>query len=587
MVHVCIVVLSLALTVAAWLFSKNQVETRIETRFATSRDQVLALIEERMAKYEDALWSGVAAVESHGGDITYPVWHDFAQTLRIEARYPGINGIGVIHFQPGDTVDDYLAQQRLFRPDFNIFPSHEHPFFMPITYIEPEAGNAAAIGLDVAHERNRRTAALLSRDTGQAQITGPIVLVQDAMNTPGFLFYAPFYKGGLHQDIAARRASFAGAVYAPFVVQKLMDGLLAKELRHVRFSIRDGGQTIYDEHSLVDPEADPDPVFSEQINLPVYGRNWQIDMRSDLAFRRDNSQLKPGLILVAGLVIEALIVAMLVMMSRAHGRAVAYADTVTQQLKEKSLKLAKTNAELSLKNEQLEQYAYVASHDLKTPIRGICGLTEMIQEDLEPYFRSSDANPDVRVNLERIQERVERMHQLTGSILQFSQTLNAPEHNEPLDLEKTIEALRFDFDLSAAQLRLTGDCKVVTADTINFHCVLENLIGNAVKYHDGLRPLEINVAATQKAGSLHVGVIDNGPGIDPQYHERIFEVFQTLRAAKTPESTGIGLAIVKKSVERHGKTLRLESALGEGAVFRFEWPNTDEYVGEVPSVRAA
>ena len=128
-----------------------------------------------------------------------------------------------------------------------------------------------------------------------------------------------------------------------------------------------------------------------------------------------------------------------------------------------------------------------------------------VQDHLEPYFRSSDANPDVRENLERMKERVERVHQLTGSILQFSQTLNAPEHNEPLDRKKTIAALRFDFDLSAAHLRLTGDCKVVNADTINFRCVLDNLIGNAVTYHDGVRPLKITVAATQKSRELACG----------------------------------------------------------------------------------
>ncbi|MEH6647255.1 CHASE domain-containing protein [Sulfitobacter sp.] len=170
----------------------------------------MALISERMAKYEDALWAGVAAVKSHGGDITYPAWHEFARTLRIDERYRGINGIGIIHIKTPDQIDEYLANQRVDRPNFDIYPQHDQPVFMPITFIEPEDVNAAAIGLDLAHETNRRTAALLSRDTGLAQITGPIKLVQDAGHTPGFLFYAPFYRGGPHHDKAARKNSFAG-----------------------------------------------------------------------------------------------------------------------------------------------------------------------------------------------------------------------------------------------------------------------------------------------------------------------------------------------------------------------------------------
>lgn len=573
MFHVCIVVMSLMLTIAAWQFSEHQLKKRIGLRFDASRDQVLALILERMAKYEDALWAGVAAVKSHDADITYSTWHEFAGTLRIEERYPGINGIGIIHFKFPDQIDEYLAYQRVDRPDFDIYPQHDQPYFMPITFIEPEDLNAAAIGLDVAHELNRRSAALLSRDTGLAQITGPITLVQDSGHTPGFLFYAPFYRGGPHQDTTARQTSFAGAVYAPFVVQKLMDGLLAKHLRHIRFSITDGNQVIYDEHSMDDPLVDVDPMFSEQISVKLYGREWLLDMRSDLAFRQDNSRFSPLAILVAGLVIEGFIIALMFMMARANSQAVAYADAVTLRLKEKTAKLASSNEQLCEKNEQLERYAYVASHDLKTPIRGIGGLTEMIQEDLEDYFSSPDANPEVRENLGRIQERVERMNQLTGGILQFSQLLNAAEHNERLDLAALVAALRHDFGLSAEQLILTGNCTVLHVDTINFRGVLENLIGNAIKYHDGAKPLEVIVSATKNGGSTHVSVSDNGPGIAPQFHERIFDVFQTLRLADAPESTGIGLAIVKKSVERHGKSLKLQSSLGNGAVFSFDWPN--------------
>jgi CHASE1-domain containing sensor protein len=418
--HVFVVCLSMMATLAAWQFSKGQMETRIDQRFAESRDRTLALIHDRMTKYEDALWAGVAAVESHDGDISYPDWHSYAQKLRIDGRYPDINGIGVIHFHTRDTLPEYLSEQQRSRPDFAVFPAHTEDIFMPITYIEPEAGNAAAIGLDIAHEQNRRTAALLSRDTGKAQITGPIVLVQDTAQTPGFLFYALLYTGAPHSTLDQCRAQIAGAVYAPFVVHKLVRGLLAKEMRDVRFSIRDADTVIYDEHTAGDAHSDPRPVFSQIIPMELYGRTWMIDMRSDIGFRLGNTQSKPTIILIAGLMIEGFIVALLILMARANRRAVAYADKVTADLRSEQRKLAMSNLELAEKNAELEQYAYVASHDLKTPIRGIGGLTEMIEEDLQEYFKSPAANPEVSENLRLIHDRVDRMHQLTQGILQLS-----------------------------------------------------------------------------------------------------------------------------------------------------------------------
>jgi signal transduction histidine kinase len=570
--HVAIVSLSLALTLGAWRFSIQQVETRTGARFEAARDRAIGLITDRMARYEDALWAGVAAIESHEGAVSYAQWKEFAGNLGIDERYPGINGIGVIRFHDATTLDAYLEEQRLTRPDFRIFPAHDGAEFMPITYIEPDDINAAAVGLDVAHETNRRTAAQASRDTGLARITGPIVLVQDAGKTSGFLFYAPFYEEGRQWDTASRRENALGLVYAPFVVHKLMEGLLAKELRDVRFSIRDGDETIYDEHATDDPRNDPDPMFAERVSINLYGRTWDVDMRSDLAFRAENANAKPTIILIAGLLIETLIVTLLILMSRANGRAVAYADRVTVALREKQAKLIDTNAELSKKNEELERFAYVASHDLKTPIRGINGLTEMIQEDLEDYFSDPKANPDVGLNLERIRDRVLRMERLTNGIMRLSRVTADESDESPLSVQAVLAEMSADFGLEPEQLVLVDEDQMVCCDQVNFQSVLENLVGNAVKYHDGLRKLRLEVSAGMIDDRLHVSVRDNGPGIAPQYHDRIFEVFQTLRSKDAAESTGIGLAIVRKAVERHGGAVWVTSAEGEGATFGFDWP---------------
>ncbi|MEP0565394.1 MAG: CHASE domain-containing protein [Paracoccaceae bacterium] len=571
--HALVVVASLMVTLTAWQYSKIQVDRKTQLAYEAARDQALGLIVDRMAKYEDALWAGVAAVESHGRDIAYRDWKAFAQTLRIEERYPGINGIGIIHFLPTNALSSYLAKHRFDRRDFRVFPPHDQPMNMPITFVEPEAGNAAAVGLDIAHETNRRTAALASRDTGLARITAPITLVQDADQTAGFLFYAPFYRAGIADSVDGRQAGFLGTVYAPFVVHRLMEGLLDQGLRDIHFSITDAEELIYDEHDAQDASFDPNPLFSEQVSLELYGRTWTLDMRTDLGFRENNTVAKPIFILIAGLFIEALIITLLVQMSRANHRAVSYADEVTVALRAQSNTLAKTNVELSAKNQELEQFAYIASHDLKTPMRGIAGLTELVEEDLEEYFASAEANPDVAKNLQRIHDRLQRMDTLTRSIMEYAQIGAKTDENGPLALDEFVVVLALDFGLDEDQIQLSGDVKLVETDTFHLRRILENLVGNAVKYHDGNNRLRIRVKVHSTGDTCRVSVSDNGPGIAPEFHTRIFDVFQTLQSTEGSDSTGIGLSIVKKAVERHGHDVTLTSAVGHGSTFTFDWPN--------------
>lgn len=563
--HIVIVTLSMALTFSAWHFSKKQAEVRIEQRFDAARDHTAGLIRDRMLKYEDALWAGVAAMESHNSEMTLAQWRVFATNLRIDQKYPGINGIGVIHFLSNQSLEAYLDRRRSERPDFEIYPPHDQNIYMPISFIEPEGANAVAVGLDVAHELNRRTAAVASRDTGDAQITGPIVLVQDAGATPGFLFYAPFYRDGLPSEVGARQNRIEGVVYAPFVVRNLLDGLLAKDMRHTSISISDAGQTIYDEHSTAEELHDPNPMFLEELSLDFYGRTWSLDIRSNLAFRENNTHVQPTVILIGGIIIEALILSLLLMMARANRSAVAYADKVTEELRVEQQKLVRSNQEL-------EQFAYAASHDLRTPIRGIGGLADMLKEDLEDYLSAPDTNPDIAMSLDLILDRVARMNDLTTGIIEFSRVGTQTAHCDPLQLSEMVASLGFDFRLQPRQILLESSVEQVSTDPIGLRRVLENLVGNSVKYHGSVTNLRVTITCAETSDFYEFSLADNGPGIDPKYQEQVFQMFQTLRTGDAPESTGIGLAVVKKAVEVHGGTVSLVSNIGEGTKFRFQWP---------------
>ncbi|MEM7470551.1 MAG: CHASE domain-containing protein [Pseudomonadota bacterium] len=560
-----VVAASLILTFGAWKFSNEQIQTRIEARFEASAQRTIGLLEDRMQRYEDALWSSVAAINALSGEMTHQEWKTFAESLRLPEKYPGINGIGVINFVSTSGLEAFEAEQRLQQPAFDINPAYDGPLAMPITYIEPLATNRAALGLDIAHETNRRQAAITSRDSGNSQITGPIVLVQDESSTSGFLFFAPFYEGGRPNTVAERRARAIGAVYAPFIVKKLMDGLLSEENRDLRFGISDAETLIYDEHSTPDELTDPDPMFRRNFEIELYGRTWITDMATNLRFRSQNTYVQPDVILAGGLVIEALVIAILVSMTLSNRRAHQHAKNVTHALHDEKEKLAKTNQEL-------EQFVYVASHDLKTPVRGIGGLTEMIKEDLEPYFASANADPIVDHKLDRILDRVGRINALTDGIIQYSQVGHGLDNTSPLGKDEIERILRQDFYLSAKQLRFSCDVETILCDGRSLLRVLENLVSNAVKYHNAPGSISVEVSITAQASHLDIRVTDNGPGIPNEFHSKVFEPFQTLSSMPAPGSNGIGLASVKKCVEMHGYKVDLRSTPGQGCSFSFSWP---------------
>ncbi|MDB2414998.1 CHASE domain-containing protein [Rickettsiales bacterium] len=326
--HWLVVVLSLFLTFMAWHISKKTIDEKVEIQFEEQARQAIELVTERLQKYEDGLWGGVAAIQANGGDISYEKWKTYYSSLRIDEKYPGISGIGVIHYVRPEDLQSYLLKQRKDRPDYKIYPAHNKKEFWPITYIEPVENNLKAVGLDMAHETNRHTAGIKARDTGLAQMTGPIILVQDAGKTPGFLFYAPFYKGGIYSSKEDRRKNFTGMVYAPFITKKLMEGTLQKDKRHVGIKIIDGNEVLYDEHSKAVEDYDPDPLFRKNMEIDIYGRTWVFDIRSDMSFRKIANNNQPLIILVGGILIDSLLLTLFILLANANQRAINFIKNV-------------------------------------------------------------------------------------------------------------------------------------------------------------------------------------------------------------------------------------------------------------------
>jgi PAS domain S-box-containing protein len=226
-------------------------------------------------------------------------------------------------------------------------------------------------------------------------------------------------------------------------------------------------------------------------------------------------------------------------------------------------------AALERSNRELDQFAYVASHDLKAPLRGITNLAQWIGDDLKDVMTEETCQ-----QMRLLTGRVHRMEALINGILAYSRAGRVREQPERVDvgvlLGETLELLA---PVPPASIQVEPRMPVVLAERVPLQQIFLNLLGNGLKH--SMRPdALVRVRCSEKDDSWEFSISDNGPGIAPEYHERIWGIFQTLRARDEVEGTGIGLSVVKKIVETRGGSVRLESALGQGATFFFTWPKS-------------
>jgi signal transduction histidine kinase len=234
------------------------------------------------------------------------------------------------------------------------------------------------------------------------------------------------------------------------------------------------------------------------------------------------------------------------------------------------LRLFRATVELRRSNEELDSFAYAASHDLRAPLRGISNLADWIAEDL-----GETAGPETIANLDLLRKRVERLDMLLDSLLQHSRVGRAGATPEDVDIALLVhEIADYLAPRDGFEVAYRGEIATIHTSKAPLEQVLRNLIGNALKHHDADAG-GVFVATRDLGDRIEFRVEDDGPGIAPAFHERIFRMFQTLKSRDELEGSGMGLAIVKKSVEGHGGSVRVESAPpSRGTAFVFTWETT-------------
>ena len=234
--------------------------------------------------------------------------------------------------------------------------------------------------------------------------------------------------------------------------------------------------------------------------------------------------------------------------------------------------LRQTAEDLARSNKDLEQFAYVSSHDLKEPLRMVTGFMSLLKERCQGKL---DAEADQYISFAA--EAALRMQGLIDDLLAYSRA-GRGKVNEPTDvgavLDRVMQSLTISIQESGAAL--THDpLPTITSNAVELTQVFQNLIGNALKFKGERKP-EIHIGAQRQARQWLFTIRDNGIGIDPQFAERIFMIFQRLHTREQFPGTGIGLAICKKIVERHGGRIWMESQPGKGSTFCFTLPGNEK-----------
>lgn len=249
-------------------------------------------------------------------------------------------------------------------------------------------------------------------------------------------------------------------------------------------------------------------------------------------------------------------------------------DELERRVRERTAELERANQELRRRNAELDEFAYVASHDLQEPLRKLSAFSDLLARDLGPELPEQ-----ARRDLEFIKDAARRMQVLVQDLLALSRAGKNAMKRERVRLDacadRAMEMLSARVEEASAEIT-RDELPEVVGDPTMLTQLYQNLVGNSLKFVDPHRRPVIQLTAERVRGEWVLGVKDNGIGIKPEYAQQVFAPFKRLHGRDEYEGTGIGLAICRKTVERHGGRIWVESEPGRGAHFRFTLGDTME-----------
>lgn len=304
---------------------------------------------------------------------------------------------------------------------------------------------------------------------------------------------------------------------------------------------------------------------------PIKNGDWAlaVKMNKDELYGSINKQITTVSIIIIALIFLGTI-GMIFLLRPLTGKIVLQADELQKEIDEKTADLVHNQKRLEIVNKELDQFAYITSHDLKAPLRAIANLSEWIEEDIGDTIQG-----ETKRQMGLLRTRVHRLEGLIEGILQYSRVGRDKVSIEDIDTGELVGEVIDNLSPPAEfTIHVGGNMPALHTSKVRFSQVMSNLVGNAIKYHDRSDGT-INISVRNTDDDFYeFSIKDDGPGIASEYHDKIFVIFQTLQSRDDIESTGIGLTVVKKIIDEEGGIITVESLPGKGTTFRFTWPKT-------------
>jgi signal transduction histidine kinase/integral membrane sensor domain MASE1 len=451
--------------------------------------------------------------------------------------------------------------------------------YFPVQYTVPFEANRLSLGYDISSEAVRQRALERALASGQASATGPIRLVQRKNQNIGLLIVEPVYSNSTGQRELQGYAVVA--IDATSIVRSVAQLVVTTGLQvRIYDDTPPTAAVIYSS-----PGATADLVQAEGLHLSrkfdMNGRQWRLEFHVPAAYLVANRSWQAWMLLTGGLLFTGLLNLFLL-------QTVGHTARIEAVVKERTAELNSTNARLQTeiaertqlqreashksllladKNRELERFAYVVSHDLQAPLRGVSGFAELLKQ------RYADKlGEEGREFLQFVTQGTVQMHSMIHDILELSRAGTREITLKTVDIGTVVERvcglLRMDIEKAGARVQC-GPLPTLEADEKQLLLLFQNLIGNAIKFCPADRTPEVNISTRQTAEGWHFEVKDNGIGIAPDKLDRLFNLFVRLHGTDEYPGTGLGLAICKRIVERHHGRIWVESEPGRGSSFNF------------------
>lgn len=570
-----VLLLGLSLSCLTGYYTKTNMELYNRRQFETRCKEIRVQIQAQLAKHRQMLLSGAAMFDA-SNDVNREEWRIYVKRLRLNRDLDGVQALGFsLWIKPNQLKSHEAGVRKEGFADYHVKPEGKREAYTSIIYIEPfEGRNLRAFGYDMYSESIRHAAMNQAIDNNNVRLSSKVILLQENATDvqAGTLMYAPIYQKNKPFDtVEQRRAAIFGWVYSPFRMTDLLGNIILSydeiNVLNLRLSVYDGNlvqaeNLLYQSQSRISGAS---PLFSLETQIELYGALWTLHFEQFENAEKSVDYSKSWIITSAGLFISFLLFFLLRAYFLMQKNAYRIALALTQQLHEKEKKLALVNADLM-------QFTNIAAHHLQEPTRRIISFIQRLQNELANIIPSTG---EVTFSLNFIQQSAYRQRALVRDIQRYLAVTQPHSVVESVDVMSVIRKV-LDYNaplISKTNARVEyGDLLTVTIDCPRLYDIFNVLLNNSLCYSRPNCPPKIRIYAEPKGNRICYYVEDNGMGIPAEYRERVFLVFERLQVTDNQDSTGIGLAIVRRIVESCDGAVMLKETIGGGTTVVFDLP---------------